>query len=743
MDEGSYAGTTIVEPWRWYTVDLRVDATASPARIDWMLDGRAQVASLDVLEDPVDMGVSEFGLMWNDLATTTTVRFDDYAVSSTLADYPLGAGRAVPLLPSSNGVNTTPANFGRSTDHGLGFTPFVAGDDNADPGVSGHLDDWPIDQSGTADLVRQTGTAGQLQVQVQDTAETAPPNAVRITGAFEEPNWWSTQLVEVRARNGTGGATIGAIASFNPESAGEQHYGAGTLVSRPAGGAWTVADLNNLVLEVDSTNVGTAANERPWTNALLVEADTPTQAAPISISPPEVAVPFSTVKVGDVLTAEAGTWNDGGLGVSTFTWLRCTAAGEGCVPIADATSSTYTTVVGDVGSTIRTLERREGSARANQTARSSATSEVANAVPSPLRLTGFEGGTLASTLHEMTSGTAPTVVAGSARSGSQGLRTNAVGTQSLVWYDTSSPRVAIRTWVRFDALPSGFTGFLGAEVNSPGNYAMLDIDATGQLSAHWETPGWTGVVAGDTVVAGRWYLVDLSIEGGGSNPTLRWKIDGKPQPQSTCGCAGGATLNRASLGNTFTVNSTMSFDDVLISTTANDWPLGGGHIEPLRATSMGTSAPSASFRNDDGTVIDSTTPGRVDDSPFGSITDFIRQTAVASASTDYAELQVEDPSSTAAAQLVGATVGYHTVGGAAGTGATKVLRGADGEGAAITVHSGSMTSGSLVYAQSAITRPAPGWTFAQLAGLRFHVGYSAGATTSAWDAALLEADYRE
>ena len=58
---------------------------------------------------------------------------------------------------------------------------------------------------------------------------------------------------------------------------------------------------------------------------------------------------------GQTLTAANGSWSGSPTITYGYQWRRCDAAGASCVNIGGATSSTYSLVGADVGSTIRVV----------------------------------------------------------------------------------------------------------------------------------------------------------------------------------------------------------------------------------------------------------------------------------------------------------------------------------------------------------------------------------------------------
>jgi lysozyme len=82
---------------------------------------------------------------------------------------------------------------------------------------------------------------------------------------------------------------------------------------------------------------------------------------PLSIEPPTVVgVPQS----GETLSASAGTWQALPAPALSYRWERCTdTTAEDCMPIAKATTSTYTVAPADAGSAVRVVVAATSRAR--------------------------------------------------------------------------------------------------------------------------------------------------------------------------------------------------------------------------------------------------------------------------------------------------------------------------------------------------------------------------------------------
>ena len=86
--------------------------------------------------------------------------------------------------------------------------------------------------------------------------------------------------------------------------------------------------------------------------ARILEAHVRQQLTPVQVTPPAVT---GTVAVGETLTVTPGTWSNSDVAL-TYQWQRCDATGANCIPIAGASSTTYTIAATDPGSTLEVVE---------------------------------------------------------------------------------------------------------------------------------------------------------------------------------------------------------------------------------------------------------------------------------------------------------------------------------------------------------------------------------------------------
>jgi hypothetical protein len=125
--------------------------------------------------------------------------------------------------------------------------------------------------------------------------------------------------------------------------------GAGSNCLDIAGAAGTTyvlqaADVGGtLRVRVTATNAAGTASATSAATVLIATA-------PTNTGRPSIA---GTAILGSTLTASAGTWAGSPSPSFAFQWERCDAAGNGCTPLAGATSQTYAVQAADEGATLR------------------------------------------------------------------------------------------------------------------------------------------------------------------------------------------------------------------------------------------------------------------------------------------------------------------------------------------------------------------------------------------------------
>jgi len=115
----------------WYWVDLRCDVTTATTSMDGAVDEGANT-------NITAAGTASTITLWKigtNGANTFTARYDDFVVSYTAADYPLGKKKVLPLYPNGDGTHNT---------GGAGNFDKVGGADITDATTDAwqQIDDW-------------------------------------------------------------------------------------------------------------------------------------------------------------------------------------------------------------------------------------------------------------------------------------------------------------------------------------------------------------------------------------------------------------------------------------------------------------------------------------------------------------------------------------------------------------------------------------------------------------------------
>ena len=177
---------------------------------------------------------------------------------------------------------------------------------------------------------------------------------------------------------------------------------------------------------------------------------------------------------------------------------------------------------------------------------------------------------------------------------------------------------------------------------------------------------------------------------------------------------------------------TAHFDDLYITRSTADYPIGDMKVYGLTPDGLGTSFSSGNFKNNDGTAIDATTPTRVDEVPMNSQSDYIQQ-AFANSGT-YIELTFGDATQTCI-KGVRATVGIRKAASQTDTGTTNIISGAT----TTTVYTGDHLGTAISWKSATVTPGAVTWDQTQLNALTARVGYSTDVSpVPYWDGLMLE-----
>jgi hypothetical protein len=169
-------------------------------------------------------------------------------------------------------------------------------------------------------------------------------------------------------------------------------------------------------------------------------------------SPPTIS---GTTIEKSTLTGTTGSWSGGGISYA-FQWFRCDTAGNGCLPIAGATTSSYLLALTDVGKTLRVIVEASNK---NGTA-SAPSAPTAVIAPAPAAPPPAPTPTAIAPAN-----TSPPTIAGTGVSGQ--TLTSSTGTWS------GSPTSYAFQWQRCDGGGSNCVALIGA---SGSTYALTSVD---------------------------------------------------------------------------------------------------------------------------------------------------------------------------------------------------------------------------------------------------------------------------
>lgn len=220
---------------QWYCIDVKVDVHANPHKVDVQVDGVAcgQKSTAVAAES-----IGDFNLGNYNTNCTGEWYYDDVILSATTGDYPIGAGKVLPFLATSDGTHSFTLND--FLYNAAGGSIAVNATD-----VYTYLDELPL--AGGGDFINQaiTRTTGYVEVCFADTTEANAPRGVEVmivnhqtntnsgTSTFKLYDNTGTTEDTVLARSGAGSTTL--------------QYATKQYAARPAAlGAWTVAAFNDL-----------------------------------------------------------------------------------------------------------------------------------------------------------------------------------------------------------------------------------------------------------------------------------------------------------------------------------------------------------------------------------------------------------------------------------------------------------------------------------------------------------------
>jgi len=204
----------------------------------------------------------------------------------------------------------------------------------ADVGHTLRVQETASNEAGASDPASSSATAVVAQTSQTTPVSTSAPT---ITGTAQQG-----QTLTLHAGTWTNDPTAFAYQWMQCDG-----LGAGCLPISGATGSTYVpvaADIGHTIV-VGETASNASGSGSPTSSAPTAKVIPP---PPVNTSPPTIA---GTPRQGQTLTASTGAWTNSPTSYA-FQWSRCDATGAGCTAIPSATTSTYTPVTADVGSTL-------------------------------------------------------------------------------------------------------------------------------------------------------------------------------------------------------------------------------------------------------------------------------------------------------------------------------------------------------------------------------------------------------
>lgn len=250
----------VVKAGVWYHIDLRILTNGTSWTVEWYVDGVQQPTGTQTGRAATN---TFFALQTYSSITPGDHRYDNLLYSITSGDYPFGRYYVTSIAPSGAASHQTITTTEWDTGTGLTGTPSWTNFTGQNETTSApFLDDFDRDNGFR---MNTTGApAGNARWNLSNLApQFIAPLAARSIIAVREA---STGTNNATYRM-LGNATTVNIFSGNPGWGTTWNYLALLMTTEPGGAAWTVAKINALQAEADSTD----ASPNPWCSGWITE----------------------------------------------------------------------------------------------------------------------------------------------------------------------------------------------------------------------------------------------------------------------------------------------------------------------------------------------------------------------------------------------------------------------------------------------------------------------------------------
>ena len=340
--------------------------------------------------------------------------------------------------------------------------------------------------------------------------------------------------------------------------------------------------------------------------------------------------------------------------------------------------------------------------------------------------TGFEFGVATLTTNgggiaDAVSGTL-SIQSTTKRSGSYALKINPSAAAGY-WRKTiaSSSVIVCRFYINYTTFPSSNIALVRFGLASGGPWYIY-IDSSKVLHAYYS--GAANVTGATLSNTGQWYRIEVKLDVSGATHKFDWRVDGTDQSQATQ-AASATTCNSIGHGDSATGTYEAYFDDLAVSATSGDYPIGVGAVEGLVPTSDGTHNAGTNVMEDaSGNDINGSSVyayAQVDEVPMSESTTYVKQSATGT--SNYVEVNFADTSNSTI-QGVTAILAYKSAGTSANEGATTIIGDTTDTLYGDPTTRADYSESSVFYKSIIVTPPGGGWTQAKVNALKSRMGYS-------------------
>ena len=290
---GTYTNGPTVAADTWHQIDFYWNGSANPRVMKWQVNQSAQT---DVSYAAAATTCVAIVLGMAPLGGTGAMYYDDWALSETPADYPIGPVAVEALYPTGDGTHVGQSKFKDELGNtSTGSSTYLKVDDSS---IS---DFWYTDVTGTTDYLEWTLPNTTRANAIYGVAATA---IIRKSGFFP-----GDAAVKLRAN-----ATDGTIYSGDFGWATEMWFAKTALfLTAPGGASWTATLINGATVRA---GYAADASPQPYWGAIIVEVaydDLPNESSPTE----PVYVPGIWVDwIGN------GTWVEETARVISVNWSR-------------------------------------------------------------------------------------------------------------------------------------------------------------------------------------------------------------------------------------------------------------------------------------------------------------------------------------------------------------------------------------------------------------------------------------